>query len=229
MSTANSSSTPQPSGSPRQTATGSSPSSTSPPTSLTFISTNTTPAQSVDSSAGAGPSSLPALHATLPSAETQRHIAEARRAVVASIGNLVDSELQSRASILHENAAALDMQEKDLVTETANLRREREKLALEADMAAKKLKEVGNVQNWAEVLERQFVVLEETLRLADEGSVSGSGSGSGSSVCSCSDCGREDAMDVDEELQPDMNNELTSMATGETGESSQAAEASSSI
>lgn len=121
------------------------------------------------------------------------------------------------------------MQEKDLVTETANLRREREKLALEADMAAKKLKEVGNVQNWAEVLERQFVVLEETLRLADEGSVSGSGSGSGSSVCSCSDCGREDAMDVDEELQPDMNNELTSMATGETGESSQAAEASSSI
>ncbi|TQS32715.1 hypothetical protein Golomagni_06962 [Golovinomyces magnicellulatus] len=176
-------------GSPQVTAASSS--TSSPPTSHTFVSTNEndTATQSVTSGAGPSTGAIPPLHATLPSAETQRHIDEARRAVVASIGNLVDSELQSRASILHENATALDKQEKEIVAETAGLRREREKLAQEADMAARKLKEVGNVQNWAEVLERQFMVLEETARLVEEGSESGSDT---ASSCSCSDCGKMD-------------------------------------
>ncbi|KAJ3487613.1 hypothetical protein NLG97_g6375 [Lecanicillium saksenae] len=138
--------------------------------------------------------SPPQLLETLPSAETQRHIAEARTAVVASIGNMLDTELQSRATILHENAAALDKQERDVLAATEGLRREREKLAREADGAARRLKEVGNVQNWAEVLERGFLVLEETVRLANRDGDSdgyGSWSGSGSaSECSCSDCGR---------------------------------------
>lgn len=184
--------------SPKQ-ATDISSSSSSPPTSLTFLSTNTTPPASVHATA------LPPLHETLPSPQTQRQIAEARAAVVASIGNLVDSELQSRATILHENAAALEKQEADVVRATEGLRREREKLVKEADSAARGLKEIGNVQNWAEVLERQFLVLEETVRLANGGD-SDSGSGSGSE-CSCSDCGRDDdhaetadgeAMDIDE-------------------------------
>ncbi|KAJ6788598.1 hypothetical protein PWT90_05494 [Aphanocladium album] len=136
----------------------------------------------------------PPLLETLPSAETQRHIAEARTAVVASIGNMLDTELQGRATILHENAAALDKQERDVLAATDGLRREREKLAREADGAARRLKEVGNVQNWAEVLERGFLVLEETVRLANrEGDSDGYGSWSGSgsaSECSCSDCGR---------------------------------------
>ncbi|KAM3565489.1 hypothetical protein MY1884_000194 [Beauveria asiatica] len=136
------------------------------------------------------------LLATLPSAETQRHIAEARAAVVASMGNMLDTELQGRAQMLHDNAGALDRQERDVLAATEALRRERERLAREADGAARRLKEVGNVQNWAEVLERGFLVLEETVRLANrrgggggDGSRSGSGSGSGSE-CSCSDCGR---------------------------------------
>ncbi|TQV98010.1 hypothetical protein IF1G_03753 [Cordyceps javanica] len=151
----------------------------------------------------------PPLLETLPSAETQRHIAEARAAVVASIGNMLDTELQGRATMLHDNAGALDKQERDVLAATEGLRREREKLAREADSAARRLKEVGNVQNWAEVLERGFLVLEETVRLAgrggdSNGSGSWSGSGSGSD-CSCSDCGRtldgepgvEDEMDLD--------------------------------
>lgn len=138
------------------------------------------------------------IHPTLPSAETQRDIASARNAVVASLGNMVDTELQSRASILHENAAALDRQEKDVLAATAGLRREREKLAKEAGAAARKLKELGNVQNWAEVLEGKFLVLEETVRLANGGreykeGEEGSESGSGSYCsCSCSDCGDND-------------------------------------
>lgn len=148
------------------------------------------------------------IHPTLPSAETQRDITLARNAVVASIGNMVDTELHSRATVLHENAAALDRQERDVLAATAGLRREREKLAKEASAAARKLKELGNVQNWAEVLEGKFLVLEETVRLANGGreyreGESGSESGSYCS-CSCSECGddrdedaRSDAMDTD--------------------------------
>jgi hypothetical protein len=63
------------------------------------------------------------------------------------------------------------------------------------------------VQNWAEVLERGFLVLEETVRLANrDGSESGS--------CSCSECGGsgdeggeygEGMMDVDVDLANSMH------------------------
>ncbi|CEI64295.1 hypothetical protein FVEN_g11082 [Fusarium venenatum] len=118
------------------------------------------------------------LQPTLPSAETQRHVAEARRAVVATLENMMDSELQWRASTLHSNAAVLNKQAQDVQRATDGLRRENVKLAREADAAAHKLKEIGNVQNWAEVLERDFLVLEETIRLAND-----------DRSCSCSDCG----------------------------------------
>lgn len=174
------------------------------------LSSDATPATTTLSAMAAGgqaqppmplpPMPPPQLLETLPSAETQRHIAEARAAIVASIGNMLDTELQGRAEMLHANASALDKQERGVRAATDGLRREREKLAREADTAARKLKEVGNVQNWAEVLERGFLVLEETVRLAtrddDDGadgysrSWSGSGSRSGGSECSCSDCGR---------------------------------------
>ncbi|RFU73176.1 gcn5-like 1 [Trichoderma arundinaceum] len=131
----------------------------------------------------------PALQPTLPSTETQRHIAEARAAVVASIGNMLDSELQSRAGILHENAAALEKQERDVLRATEGLRKETQKLKTEADKAARKVKELGNVQNWAEVLERGFLVLEETVRLANGGEDTDEDGGSEGS-CSCSECGR---------------------------------------
>lgn len=140
----------------------------------------------------------PHLQPTLPSPETQRHVTEARRAVVATLENMMDSELQWRASTLHSNAAALGKQAKDVRRAADGLRRENDRLAREADAAAHRLKELGNVQNWAEVLERDFLVLEETVRLAN---------GEGSCSCSCSDCGSgsvgsvgsdsEDEMDVD--------------------------------
>ncbi|KOS21715.1 hypothetical protein ESCO_001690 [Escovopsis weberi] len=103
-------------------------------------------------------------HPSLPSASTERHITQARAAVVASIGNMLDAELQSRAQMLHDNAAVLDAQERDVARAAGLLGRESARLAKEADGAARKLKEVGNVQNWAEVLERGFLVLEETTR-----------------------------------------------------------------
>ena len=103
--------------------------------------------------------------------------------MVASLGNMLDSELQSRGAILHSNATALGKQETQLAKATDALRRENDKLSKVAEDAARKVKLLGNVQNWAEVLERDFLVLEETVRLANEG---GHGSDCGSSCCSCS-------------------------------------------
>lgn len=135
------------------------------------------------------------------------------------MGNLLDSELQTRASILHENAAALDKQERDVLRATEALRREREKLAREADGAARRVKELGNVQNWAEVLERGFLVLEETVRLANRDS----GSESGSCSCSCSECGGDEGeygegmMDVDVDLANSLHRDGRVNGLGDKG------------
>lgn len=89
--------------------------------------------------------------------------------MLASISNLVDRELTTRAALLHANNAAIEKQERDLVKATDALRRENDKLGRVADAHAKKVKEIGNVQNWAEMLEREFVILEETLRIVRDG------------------------------------------------------------
>ena len=98
-----------------------------------------------------------------------------------NIGNTHFSSLQSRAQNLHANTAVLDKQQKDVVKATEGLKKESEKLRKWADEGSRMVKELGNVQNWAEMLERDFLVLGETLRLANGGgSSSGSGSQSGS-------------------------------------------------
>ena len=97
-----------------------------------------------------------------------------------NIGNQHFSALQSRAQNLHANTAQLDKQQKDVIKATEGLKKETEKLRKWADEGQRMVKELGNVQNWAEMLERDFLVLSETIRLANGGG-SHSGSGSGSS------------------------------------------------
>ncbi|KAI1091514.1 hypothetical protein F5B19DRAFT_264659 [Rostrohypoxylon terebratum] len=157
---------------PRPSKSGStSRSATSPPTTTTATASAAT---------GSQPRVTIDLNPNLPSRATQLHIDEARAALVASMSNMLDSELQSRASLLHSNAAALTKQEKDVVKGTEALRKENDKLEKLARDTERKIKELGNVQNWAEVLERDFLVLEETMRLVREGSGSGDDS--------CSQC-----------------------------------------
>ncbi|RDW82449.1 hypothetical protein BP6252_03561 [Coleophoma cylindrospora] len=125
------------------------------------------------STSSAQPSSSSSLPSpTAHSPETTRQIAEARAALEASIlniGSSLDGQLKSRAANLHANDAALTKQQKDLEKETENLRKETDKLKKLADEGQKKVKELGNVQNWAELLERDFLVLEETMRLVERG------------------------------------------------------------
>ncbi|KAI1281683.1 hypothetical protein F5Y07DRAFT_266650 [Xylaria sp. FL0933] len=140
------------------------------------------------------------LNPDLPSHDSQLHVAEARAALVASMSNMLDSELQSRASLLHANAAVLSRQEQDVAKATEALRKENDKLAKVAKDAGRKIKELGNVQNWAEVLERDFLVLEETMRLVRDGGAESSDDGtSGSDYSGSSWSGSESEREGDGE------------------------------
>ncbi|KAL2175348.1 uncharacterized protein P884DRAFT_271619 [Thermothelomyces heterothallicus CBS 202.75] len=144
-------------------------------------------------------STHPALPITTTAPAPQaEQVAQARTAVLASIGNLLDRELTTRAALLHANGAAIERQEREVERATAALRRQNDRLGRLAETHARRVKEVGDVQNWAEMLEREFLILEETLRLvnnneeASEGSGSGSGSETGSETGSESGDGSED-------------------------------------
>ncbi|KAK4204725.1 hypothetical protein QBC40DRAFT_329120 [Triangularia verruculosa] len=121
-----------------------------------------------------------------------RSIEEARTALLATLSNHFDREITPRAQLLHQNNAAIERQQTDLVKATAGLKKENDKLAKMVNGYSKKVKEVGDVQNWAEMLEREFLILEDTLRQVREGG-SDSEEGSWTGSYSGSDwSGRED-------------------------------------
>ena len=108
--------------------------------------------------------------ATPPPSQDQR-TAEAREAFTAhlnSVGSHVDADLQSRAKDIHANSAAIAKQEGDVSKQTAALSKQSAQYQKLADDSRGKLKEIGDVQNWAEMIERDMMVVEETLRLAEE-------------------------------------------------------------
>nr|POE46908.1 hypothetical protein CFP56_00240 [Quercus suber] len=106
--------------------------------------------------------------------------ADSRAAILASLsatGNSFSTAHQHLAADLHANAAALAQQERTLKSSTTGLVKDRANLQREADRAAKGLKQVGDVQNWAEMLERDFLVLEDVLRQVEGGVEEESASG----------------------------------------------------
>lgn len=119
----------------------------------------------------------------LSTSQDQR-TAEAREAFTAhlnSVGTHLDADLQSRAKDIHANSAAIAKQEGDVAKQTATLSKQSTQYQKIADEGRDKLKEIGDVQNWAEMIERDLLVVEETMRRAEEeagveGSVKG-GSG----------------------------------------------------
>lgn len=110
---------------------------------------------------------------TTPASQTtaQDPTPEAHAAFTASLKSVAsnhDSELRERAQNLHANATALAEQEAALHKATAELARQNEQWAGVADAARAGLKEFGDVQNWAELIERDLLVLGETVRLVEE-------------------------------------------------------------
>jgi hypothetical protein len=104
------------------------------------------------------------------SGDSAKRTAEARDAVTASlssVGSTYDAELQRRAADLHSNTKVIEQQEKELMKQTAVLAKQTTQLQKLADTSTNGLKGIGDVQNWAEVIERDLLVIEETLRLAE--------------------------------------------------------------
>ena len=110
--------------------------------------------------------------------EREQRTAEAKTAFTASllsVGANHDVELRSRAKTLHENSNILAKQEADVARTTGELGKQNEQLEKVTDKARDGLKEIGDVQNWAEVIERDLLVLEETVRMVEEGGQDGHG------------------------------------------------------
>lgn len=103
---------------------------------------------------------------TNPNPTTEAHAAFT--ASLKSVASNHDAELQERARNLHANAAALSKQESSLQKATADLARQNEGWTAVAEEARVGLKEIGDVQNWAEIIERELLVLGETVRLVEE-------------------------------------------------------------
>jgi hypothetical protein len=111
-----------------------------------------------------------ATSSTAVASNSSRAQAEARAAVIASLesaGSNYDNRMQRRAADLHANSAAISKQEAQVQTNTAALAKESAKWQKELDKTTKGLKEFGDLQNFAEMMERDFLVLEETLRLVE--------------------------------------------------------------
>jgi DNA anti-recombination protein RmuC len=105
------------------------------------------------------------------SSDRAHETAEARTAFVASltsVGTNLDADMRARAATLHENNASLAKQEDDLKKTTQSLAKQTTELEKMAEQASQSLKEVGDLQNFAEMMERDLLILEETLDLAEE-------------------------------------------------------------
>lgn len=117
---------------------------------------------------------------TSPTRSQDETHAQARAAVLASLhsaGSNYDSQLQRRAADIHSNSAAIAKQEAEVRKNAKALSKESVKWEKEATKATKGLKEFGDVQNWAELMERDMLVLEETMRMVEGGEREESGSG----------------------------------------------------
>ena len=112
-----------------------------------------------------------AISSTAPEIDPAKRTAEARTAFLASlqaIGSTADAGLQGRAADIAANHTVLNKQQEGLDEAAAALAKETGKYQKLADETRDKMKDVGDVQNFAEVIERELMVLEETLRIIEE-------------------------------------------------------------
>ncbi|PWY74460.1 hypothetical protein BO70DRAFT_296636, partial [Aspergillus heteromorphus CBS 117.55] len=127
--------------------------------------------------APANPNPIPTPSNPTPEKSTAQ---TAFTATLLSVGSTYEAPLRERTQTLHANAAALQRQETELARTTADLARLNSQWAGVADTARIGLKEIGDVQNWAEVIERELLVLEDVVSRVEGGdSEDGEGEGRG--------------------------------------------------
>jgi hypothetical protein len=109
----------------------------------------------------------PPTSTTTPETESQTHQKQealaAFTATLHSVGTNLETPLRDRAATITANEAALHRQEVELAEHTARLARQNASWAGLVDETREGLKEIGDVQNWAEMIERDLLVLEEMM------------------------------------------------------------------
>lgn len=93
--------------------------------------------------------------------------------------------MSQRAADIGAAHSSIAKQREGVEASTTKLAKESDRLTKEAEKADDVLKDIGNVDNWAQLLDRDISVLEETLRIVDEeeemedGEFDGQGEGDG--------------------------------------------------
>lgn len=89
--------------------------------------------------------------------------------------------LTERTEAIASASKSLARQEKVLLQDTQKLSRQAEELEKTIDESVDQLKELGDLQNWAEVVFRDISIIEDTLRMVEnqerEHDESGDGTG----------------------------------------------------
>lgn len=109
---------------------------------------------------------------TPASEETTKQQAEARKAVtttLSAVGSSIDAESRTRLQDLHANSAAIKKQEIEVKRQTGSLEKQNAQWEKALLKSTRQLNEMGDLQNWAEVLERDLLVLEDVVRRVDGG------------------------------------------------------------
>ncbi|KAJ5595990.1 hypothetical protein N7450_002448 [Penicillium hetheringtonii] len=114
--------------------------------------------------------------ATGPTEDQQKKEALAAfTATLHSVGTNLEAPLIDRATTITSNAAALQRQETELAEHTARLAKQNAQWMGLADETRDGLKEIGDVQNWAEMIERDLLVLEDMMDDVERGRGKGRG------------------------------------------------------
>lgn len=93
--------------------------------------------------------------------ESRKHL----YTTVTTLGAQIDSDLRSRITTIHQNAQSLESQSRTVQSRTAALSKTTKQWSGVAEGARSRLKEIGDIQNWAEMIEHDLMVIEETLNI----------------------------------------------------------------
>ncbi|KAJ5773389.1 hypothetical protein N7457_008285 [Penicillium paradoxum] len=101
--------------------------------------------------------------------QQQKEALAAFTATLHSVGANLEAPLRDRAANIQSNAVALERQEAELAENTQRLARQNQQWIGFADETREGLKEIGHVQNWAEMIERDLLALEDMMDEVERG------------------------------------------------------------
>jgi hypothetical protein len=107
--------------------------------------------------------------------QRQKEALAAFTATLHSVGTNLEAPLRDRAANIQSNAAVLERQEAELAENTQRLARQNQQWVGFADETRDGLKEIGDVQNWAEMIERDLLALEDMMDVVERGRESENG------------------------------------------------------